>query len=90
VGSAALDDHQKWKATAPESHPQAIYLSGSKARALSFWTIFRAKSLLLALHENSGVPMVGAVSTLLRVILAGLPRRIREGSVAFQAQNELA
>ena len=68
----------------------AIYLSGSKARALSFWTMFRAKSLLLALHENSGVPMVGAVSTLLRVILAGLPRRIREGSVEFQAQNELA
>jgi len=49
----------------------AIYLSGSKARALSFWTMFRAKSLSLALQENSGVPMAGAVSTLLRVILSG-------------------
>ena len=92
VGSTAVDDHQKWKATAPKSRPRRStsavpryglrYLVGSS----------ETKRLSSALQENSGVPMAGAVSTLLRVILAGLlvPDTQRQRGISGSGRSRLS
>jgi hypothetical protein len=67
--AAILQEVHRLCAVSDRLNSLAEHLSGSKARALSFWTMFRAKSLPSALQENSGVPMAGAVSTLLRVMI---------------------